>query len=441
MGQVVESLSFDAWGRHRNAVDWSALSEAEISELIKSLEWRRGFTDHEHLNAVELIHMNGRIYDPIIGRFLSADPFVQSPNNLQSLNRYSYVLNNPLSYTDPSGYFSLKKLGKSIEKFVKQNWKSIVSIGVGIVVGALTAGIGTAIGLGALGGAILSGAGFGFASSFTGSMLSGRSFGDSLVAGLKGGVVGGITAGLTFGVGHVFFEGVSNSLLQFGLKTVAHGMVQGVSTMAQGGRFEHGFLAGMMGKVGGHFGLVGSVVAAGTAAEISGGKFVNGAVSGAFVYLFNDAVSEVWRLTGNFLTGTGHKREFFEEDSPLTRDLMQAPKVNAARGYFYKKNYLNNGQLESVTDYGGGFGPIEFFEATYPFKLFNLTRHFVGSYNVQIVPVEDKLQFTVTNVTSLESLLYHLPGVKSRESGWFGSITQVYTWEESIDKSRLGRIK
>ncbi|RLA47790.1 MAG: hypothetical protein DRR42_17360 [Gammaproteobacteria bacterium] len=49
--------------------------------------------------------MNGRIYDPKLGRFLQADPFVQSPKNSQSLNRYSYVLNNPLSYTDPSGYF------------------------------------------------------------------------------------------------------------------------------------------------------------------------------------------------------------------------------------------------------------------------------------------------------------------------------------------------
>ena len=49
--------------------------------------------------------MNGRSYDPVLGRFLQADPFVQAPKNSQSLNRYSYVLNNPLSYTDPSGYF------------------------------------------------------------------------------------------------------------------------------------------------------------------------------------------------------------------------------------------------------------------------------------------------------------------------------------------------
>ncbi|MDJ0947274.1 MAG: RHS repeat-associated core domain-containing protein, partial [Kiloniellales bacterium] len=66
-------------------------------------ETPRGFTGHEHLDAVGLIHMNGRVYDPVLGRFLSADPFVPSPTATQSFNRYSYVGNNPLSYTDPTG--------------------------------------------------------------------------------------------------------------------------------------------------------------------------------------------------------------------------------------------------------------------------------------------------------------------------------------------------
>jgi RHS repeat-associated protein len=45
--------------------------------------------------------MNGRIYDPLLGRFLSADIMVQNPGSLQSYNRYSYVKNNPLTLTDP----------------------------------------------------------------------------------------------------------------------------------------------------------------------------------------------------------------------------------------------------------------------------------------------------------------------------------------------------
>ncbi|MCP4233022.1 MAG: hypothetical protein GY770_05450 [Aestuariibacter sp.] len=64
--------------------------------------------------------MNGRIYDPTLGRFLQADPHIQAPKNSHNYNRYSYVLNNPLSYTDPSGYFFkslFKKLNKALGKF------------------------------------------------------------------------------------------------------------------------------------------------------------------------------------------------------------------------------------------------------------------------------------------------------------------------------------
>jgi len=64
----------------------------------------RGFTDHEHIDQAQLIHMNGRVYDYNLGRFLSIDPFVQAPGNSQSLNPYSYIMNNPLAGTDPSGY-------------------------------------------------------------------------------------------------------------------------------------------------------------------------------------------------------------------------------------------------------------------------------------------------------------------------------------------------
>jgi RHS repeat-associated protein len=70
---------------------------------------RRGFTGHEHLDGTRLIHMNGRAFDYRTGRFLSVDPIVQAPADSQSLNPYSYVFNNPLSGTDPSGYQSCSK--------------------------------------------------------------------------------------------------------------------------------------------------------------------------------------------------------------------------------------------------------------------------------------------------------------------------------------------
>lgn len=66
----------------------------------------RGYTGHEHLPEFGLINMNGRVYDPIVSRFLSPDPYIQAPGFTQSFNRYGYVFNNPLKYIDPTGYKS-----------------------------------------------------------------------------------------------------------------------------------------------------------------------------------------------------------------------------------------------------------------------------------------------------------------------------------------------
>lgn len=69
------------------------------------LKLGRGYTGHEHLSLFGLVNMNARLYDPLLGRFLSPDPYVQMPDNLQNLNRYSYCLNNPLAYVDETGEF------------------------------------------------------------------------------------------------------------------------------------------------------------------------------------------------------------------------------------------------------------------------------------------------------------------------------------------------
>ena len=100
LGVVVDRFSFDPWGQRRN-INWAP--EPDPASLASPIT-TRGFTAHEHIDSVGLVHMNGRVYDPGIGRFLSADPFVQAPENSQSYNRYSYVLNSPLSLIDPSGY-------------------------------------------------------------------------------------------------------------------------------------------------------------------------------------------------------------------------------------------------------------------------------------------------------------------------------------------------
>ena len=100
VGNVVERMSFDPFGARR---DYTWRSDDRPFSLIPVLT-NRGFTGHETLDSVGLIHMNGRVYDTALGRFLSADPFIQAPLNTQSFNRYSYVMNSPLVYTDPSGY-------------------------------------------------------------------------------------------------------------------------------------------------------------------------------------------------------------------------------------------------------------------------------------------------------------------------------------------------
>lgn len=108
IAQVIESRSYDAFGALRNAADWSDLASnvAPFSNITQ-----QGYTAHEELVDVGLIHMNGRVYDPSIGRFVSADPTLQYPDVGQALNRYSYVINNPLSITDPTGFGFFKKIG------------------------------------------------------------------------------------------------------------------------------------------------------------------------------------------------------------------------------------------------------------------------------------------------------------------------------------------
>lgn len=100
-GTISEKRGYDAFGAPRNGSTWANATPKRLTSIGAT---GRGYTAHEHLNSVELIHMKGRAYDYKVGRFLSVDPLIQFPNDSQSLNPYSYVMNNPLSWTDPSGF-------------------------------------------------------------------------------------------------------------------------------------------------------------------------------------------------------------------------------------------------------------------------------------------------------------------------------------------------
>lgn len=114
-GTVTATMGFDVWGKRRDAYKGNSLTGEDaykfVNQLVLAREYiqdftTQGYTGHEHLDEVGLIHMNGRVYDPTLGRFMSADILVDNAMDSQGYNRYSYVKNRPMFYTDPSGFES-----------------------------------------------------------------------------------------------------------------------------------------------------------------------------------------------------------------------------------------------------------------------------------------------------------------------------------------------
>lgn len=212
-----EYQNFDAWGRYRDPNTWAYSNSVRIRPI------NRGYTGHEHLLACNLINMNGRVYDPLLGMFLSPDPFVQAPDFTQNFNRYSYCLNNPLMYTDPSGnefkwwhiapiflgsaswsmvFKSLQGEDYTFGKFMGEYSINASAFIIGAGVGGAVSQI-YSVG-GAMGGAI-SGAAGGYASGFTSgmgnSLLNGNNIYDAYGDGLKLGLIGGASGALLGGIG------------------------------------------------------------------------------------------------------------------------------------------------------------------------------------------------------------------------------------------------
>ncbi len=130
-GASVAEYSYDPWGRMRDPQTLTPYASSSQPSLLLG----RGFCGHEHLPGYGLINMNARLYDPVLGRFLSPDPYVQSPDFSQNFNRYAYALNNPLKYTDESG--ELLTWNLSLQGFsIGFNFSPIgVPLGFGINIG------------------------------------------------------------------------------------------------------------------------------------------------------------------------------------------------------------------------------------------------------------------------------------------------------------------
>jgi len=95
-GAAKAKLSFDAFGARRGS-DWTTTTAPDWTNIAATT--RRGFTFHTQLDAVSLVHMNGRVFDPKLGQFMSVDPIIGDLGDSQSVNPYAYVSNRPLSFT------------------------------------------------------------------------------------------------------------------------------------------------------------------------------------------------------------------------------------------------------------------------------------------------------------------------------------------------------
>jgi RHS repeat-associated protein len=242
----------------------------------------RGFTGHEELDAVGLVHMNGRVYDPLLARFGTPDPTTESPFSTQGWNRYSYVGNSPLNFTDPSGYCFLGCFWQPIFAAIQNLFRSVPLIGsiVQIAAGVLCAGP-------------LAPLCVGLAAAAVTGITSGK-----LGLALKAGFISAVTAFAMFEVGELTKHGT----LTFGSEThllnvAGHALVGCASATANGGKCGSGALSGAVGSFAGPLlsgldfssKLVATSVLGGLAAVAGGGKFANGALTAAFGYLFNEA--------------------------------------------------------------------------------------------------------------------------------------------------------
>ena len=195
-GEIISQQLFSAFGQTRTIYTAGGVA---LGSMLPPTE--QGFTGHRQMDALGIVHMKGRIYDPTLGRFLQADPFVQAPKNSQNYNRYSYVLNNPMSYTDPSGYF-FKFLFKGIKKYWRVIAAAVVSY---FTFGAASGGasswaLSSGLGASAAGftGAVVGGAAAGFVS---GAIMTG-----SLRGAMSGALAGAITGGIFEGIAQYGFN-------------------------------------------------------------------------------------------------------------------------------------------------------------------------------------------------------------------------------------------
>jgi RHS repeat-associated protein len=262
-GTKIDELDYRQFGARRNFSD-PTTSPISVGSSLTT----RGFTGHEHVDApqMDVIHMNGRIYDPKLGRFLQADPVIQAPGSLQSWNAYAYVFNNPLAYTDPTGMISIGSL-----------LRTIAAIVISYYTGGWAASLWSA---------------GNYAAAIAVVAVGGYSSGYVQTGSGKGGIAGAYSALLFFGAGRL----AGTYDWSKGAQATAHGVAGGIVAELQGGKFGHAFVRAGLSKAvmanlpstGNDWGDVAVVaIAGGTISSATGEKFANGAVTSAMQFAFN----------------------------------------------------------------------------------------------------------------------------------------------------------
>jgi RHS repeat-associated protein len=289
-GAVTARYSYDPFGKRRTASgSYDAAGKLVYDWNNTSSGTDRGYTGHQHLDDVGLIHMNGRIFDPRLGIFMQGDPFIQDPTNLQNFNRYGYCYNNPLTCTDSTGYlfgglFNVPIIDNLWNNHIKAALPAIASIVIDIYAPELLA------------------AEFG-ATPLEQAAITGFASGAVSSGNLKGALQGGFTSVMFFGVGQEFqgYMTTSGAITDYGKYAeaiAAHAVVGCVGNVMGGGKCGAGAISaalskavvpitGPMGKDNLLGGVAISAVVGGTASVLGGGKFSNGAETAAMGYLEN----------------------------------------------------------------------------------------------------------------------------------------------------------
>lgn len=240
---LVGEFSYDPWGRLRNPNDWITYLEIDsTNDTIPAAFFilERGYTGHEHLEQFGLINMNARLYDARLARFLGPDPILQAANNIQNYNKFSYVLNNPLTYRDPSGkFFQLIMLGMvaGLMQMAANHdpaqgglsWKDLGNFGIGFGIGVLTAGV-----VGPMVGSWLQSANLG---GFAGGFINGA------VTGFTGGVLSGYATqfmnnGKITDANAIWRNAIYSGLIAGGLQ----GTYSGIKSLTNKGNFFNGII-------------------------------------------------------------------------------------------------------------------------------------------------------------------------------------------------------